>query len=378
MARTERINLIQQLQAARKSYLVTYVTSTRPGVDLPMGDDAIRLIYDHLVKKPADAKQVDLFIHSNGGSGTVPWRLVNLIREFAERFEVLIPHRAYSAATLTALGADKIVMHPMGELGPIDPTVHNAFNPRDPANNNQYVGISVEDVLSYFALVKEDIGIRHEDELIHALTAFMQSPPFQVHPLALGNVKRHHSRSRLVAKKLLLTHMQSDDEAKIERIVDNLSSKLFYHGHPISRAEAKADLDLKVENPAANVEKLMWDLFLDYEQEMELRKPFNLSQIYEAAEQAQIAALQAAAQAAAAQAAAVQQGGQPPQPVPPQQPQQQVSPVVLLKGAFIESTGHLDRHETDLRIRKFATMTPAGPQVGFNAEAIRVEWTRSN
>jgi hypothetical protein len=343
-----------------------------------MSDEAVRLVFDHLSKKPAEVKQVDLFIHSNGGSGTVPWRLVSLIREFAERFEVLIPYRAYSAATLTALGADKIIMHPMGELGPIDPTVYNAFNPRDPANNNQYVGISVEDVLSYIALVKEDVGIRHEDELIHALTAFMQSPPFPVHPLALGNVKRHHSRSRLVAKKLLLTHMKTEDEAKIERIVDNLSSKLFYHGHPISRLEAKNDLDLEVEKAPAAVEKPMWDLFLDYEQELELRKPFNLSQIYEAAEQAQLAALQAAAQAAAAQAAAVQQGGQQQPPALAPQPQQPIAPVVLIKGAFIESDSLTDRHETDLRIRKFSQMGPAGLQVGFNAEPIRVEWTRGN
>jgi hypothetical protein len=29
-------------------------------------------------------KEVNLFNHSNGGSGTVPWRMVNLIREFTE------------------------------------------------------------------------------------------------------------------------------------------------------------------------------------------------------------------------------------------------------------------------------------------------------
>lgn len=217
MPRSDRKQKIEALQALRKRCVVTYVTSTRQGFDAQMADESVRLLYDHLVAKPKDVEGVDLFIHSNGGSGTVPWRIVNLIREFTKSFEVLIPYKAYSAATLTALGADKIVMHPMGELGPIDPSVANAFNPRDPSNG-QPMPISVEDVLSFIALVKEDVGIRHEDELIHALLAFMNNPSHPIHALALGNVKRHHARSKLVARKLLLMHMKDDD--KITRIVD--------------------------------------------------------------------------------------------------------------------------------------------------------------
>jgi ClpP class serine protease len=53
----------------------------------------------------------------------VPWRLISLFREYAAKVAVLLPYRAYSAATLLALGADEIVMHPFAEMGPIDPTV---------------------------------------------------------------------------------------------------------------------------------------------------------------------------------------------------------------------------------------------------------------
>jgi len=240
-----------------------------------MAMDAIRKVYDHLeaVANPKKKVAVDLFIHSNGGDGTVPWRLVTLIREYATKFAVLVPYKAFSAATLTALGADKIVMHPMGMLGPTDPTVGNPFNPDDPNTPGQKIGISVEDVTAFISLIKEDAGIQHEDELVQAFNKLSD----KVHPLALGNVKRSLSQSRMMAKKLLSLHMDKrSEEHKINEIVDSLTSKLFYHGHPINRTEAKDEVGLKtVEHPSAALEKLMWSLYLDYEAEMKMEEPFD-------------------------------------------------------------------------------------------------------
>jgi len=239
-----------------------------------MAMDSIRKIFDHLksVKNAKKSGKIDLFLHSNGGDGTVPWRLVTLIREYADRFCVLVPYKAFSAATLTALGANEIVMHPMGMLGPTDPTVTNPFNPPDPQNPARLAGISVEDVTAYIALIKEDAGIHHEDELVQAFKLLAE----RVHPLALGNVKRSLSQSRMMARKLLALHMsKSEDEHKIEEIVDSLTSKLFYHGHPINRREAKEQIGLRtVVDPPSKIEKLMWDLYLQYETEMKLEQPF--------------------------------------------------------------------------------------------------------
>jgi hypothetical protein len=374
MARAERLALIKKLQEQRKSWVITYITSTRPGFEVPMGDDAVRQIYEHLVKKPGDCKQVDLFIYSNGGSGTVPWRLVSLIREFADRFDVLIPHRAYSAATLTALGADNIVMHQMGELGPIDPSVANAFNPRDSLNNNQPIPISVEDVLSYIALVKEDVGIRHEDELVQALVAFMNAQGAPVHPLALGNVKRHHARGKMVARKLLLTHMDAEDDGKIERIVDNLTSKLFFHGHPISRQEASEDLDLAVDMTASTeVLETMWSLYLEYENELKLREPLNLSAEVEKA-QPHPSGQQQPAQPMQGQQVVMTPNGPMvvSQGAPGGQPAYPPLELTGIKGAFIESAALCHQLEFDMRVRKMV----AGPQVLINAETLRTEWKR--
>lgn len=282
MAKAERVELIEQLQTARGgTHLISYITSTRPGLEVSMAMDAPRVIYEHLrvITKPKAEVAIDLFIHSNGGDNTVPWRLVTLLREYTDKLSVLVPHRAFSAATLTALGADSIVMHPMGMLGPTDPTVTNPFNPTNPSNPDELIGISVEDVTAYIALIKDDVGIHHEDELIQAFNLLAD----KVHPLALGNVKRSLSQSRMMARKLLALHMDSSDTHKIDEIVDSLTSKLFYHGHPINRREAMDHVGLRtVEIPPPDVEDLMWRLYLEYETEIKMEQPFQPAQEFNA------------------------------------------------------------------------------------------------
>lgn len=275
MGKKKRLELIKAIEQERGTKLLTYVTSTRQNLEVQMALDTIRKFYEHLKEIPEAERpnaKVDLLLVSNGGDGTVPWRLVTLIREYAKQFSVLIPYRAFSAATLTALGADKIIMHPMGMLGPTDPTVANAFNPVDPITK-QRLGISVEDVTAYIALIKEEAGITHEDELVVAFNKLAEN----VHPLALGNVKRSLAQSRMMAQKLLSLHMsKTKEQHQIEEIVDNLTSKLYYHGHPINRKEAIDQIGLKtVEHATPAVEDLMWKLFLEYESEIKSEQPFN-------------------------------------------------------------------------------------------------------
>lgn len=276
MARAERISIIENIEKERNTKLITYITSTRSGLEVHMAIDVIRKIYDHLSQITEEDKgkiDIDLMLVSNGGDGTVPWKLVTLIREYSKLFSVLIPYRAFSAATLTGLGADSIVMHPMGMLGPTDPTVANPFNPQDPVNPNNRIGISVEDVSAYISLIKEDAGITHEDELVQAFNKLAD----KVHPLALGNVKRSISQSRMMATKLLSLHMnRSKEQHEITEIVDNLTSKLYYHGHPINRKEAKEQIGLRtITFPSKKVEELMWNLYVEYEKELKTEEPFN-------------------------------------------------------------------------------------------------------
>ena len=270
MSLEKRVDLIKKIESIRGSIVICYLTTLRQGISGFMADDQVRVFFDHLLKLPQrPVKKLDIFLVSNGGQSTVPWRLTALFREYAKSVGVLLPYRAYSAATMLALGADEIVMHPFAEMGPIDPTVQNAFNPVGP--NNQILGIGVEDVSSYIQFVKQTVGITHEDELIEALKALTD----KVHPLALGNVERFLAQSRMIATKILKTHMKTADDHIIEDIVENMASWLYFHGHPINRAEARDDLKLKIVNPPSKLETAMWELYKLYEEEFKNDVPFN-------------------------------------------------------------------------------------------------------
>lgn len=269
MPHRERSELIRKIQERRQSKVICYLTSLRPNVPAAMSDDAVRVMFDYLLrleKKPIP--RLDIFLCTNGGSGTVPWRMVSVFREFSKSLGVLVPYRAYSAGTLLALGADEIVMHPFAELGPIDPTVGNPFNPIEQGSGRR-IGISVEDVRAYISFVKSS-GITHEDELIKAIEILAN----KVHPLALGNVERFLQQSRMIATKIMRTHCKRADDHKIKEIVENLASKLYFHGHPINRKEAKEDLKLQVKE-VPEVEDDMWKLYLDFESEFENQKEYN-------------------------------------------------------------------------------------------------------
>ena len=67
-------------------------------------------------------KPILLLIDSPGGDIPSAYFIAKLCREYSkDRFEVVVPRRAKSAATLICCGADKIHMGGRSELGPIDP-----------------------------------------------------------------------------------------------------------------------------------------------------------------------------------------------------------------------------------------------------------------
>jgi hypothetical protein len=71
---------------------------------------------------PDRSKDVLLLLLSRGGSIEPAYQISKLCKLFSNRrFVAVVPRNAKSAATLIALGADKIHMGLLGQLGPIDP-----------------------------------------------------------------------------------------------------------------------------------------------------------------------------------------------------------------------------------------------------------------
>lgn len=268
-------SLIKQLEQARKSRVITYVTSDRPGpVNARVAMDIVPVISSQL-RAMGKVKALDLFLYSTGGDTMVPWRLVSMVREYCDHFSVLVPYKAHSAATMIALGADEIVMSDLSELSPIDPSTANVFNPADPVNPQNRIPISVEDVMAYFDLAKNKFGIKSDEELAMVFSEFVKANP-SVHPLALGNVNRIHNLIRVLAKRLLKSHQQAMSAEDIDTVVDFFTEKLYSHQYVIGRREAKLDLGLAtVTNASEDVSQAMAALFEEYKKTMELETIWN-------------------------------------------------------------------------------------------------------
>lgn len=70
------------------------------------------------------SKGLCLVLNSPGGDALAAERIVHTCRVYSgNKFEVIVPRRAKSAATMIALGADKIYMGETSALGPIDPQI---------------------------------------------------------------------------------------------------------------------------------------------------------------------------------------------------------------------------------------------------------------
>ena len=65
--------------------------------------------------------ELDLIIHSPGGSAEAAESIVEYLRQRFSHIRVVVPLAAMSAATMIALSADEIVMGQHSQLGPIDP-----------------------------------------------------------------------------------------------------------------------------------------------------------------------------------------------------------------------------------------------------------------
>ncbi len=262
-------DLIRDLEKKRgNSRLISYVTGDRVPFATRLAGDVVPLL-SNILDKIGKVKKISLFLYTSGGDMLAPIRIVKLIRNHCDDFEVLVPYKAHSAGTLIAMGADRIVMSKLGELTPVDPTTGHPFNPQNPTNPQQRLEISVEDLNSYFLFAKEKAGVK--DEQMGEIYKFLVD---KLHPLAIGNAYRAYRMARMLTERLLWLHMdKKKEEDKIKKIIKEITGDITIHAYPIDRDEA-ADLGLKVEKADEVNDKLMCQIYEEYAEEMKFGQPF--------------------------------------------------------------------------------------------------------
>ena len=117
-ARYQRQEIIKQIQERTERPLVCYVSGIRCGIDR----DDILPFFD-ILHNVVPGESAELLLHTPGGSADVAEKLIRTLRGRVgeAQIHVIVPDFAKSAGTLMVLGADRVVMSDMSELGPIDP-----------------------------------------------------------------------------------------------------------------------------------------------------------------------------------------------------------------------------------------------------------------
>lgn len=201
-----------------------------------------------LFKDVGNIDKVAIFIKSDGGDTVASLRIVNVIRNYAESVNALIPLECASAATLIALGADKISMGPLAYLTPIDSSKRHQLSPIDPVTNAK-VSVSQDEIQRLERLWEENAP---EDSVHHYQELYKY-----IHPIILGSLDRSSSLSIRVADSILAYHNNNKEER--ERISTKLNSEYPAHSFPIMLREAQ-ELGLNVDKLDTEVHDLLLEL----------------------------------------------------------------------------------------------------------------------
>lgn len=263
MSAEDRKKFITDIEKERGSKVIVFFCGDRPLAPTAIADDAIRPMYEHLRALEQKPERLDLYLYSLGGVMETPWKIVTMLREFCTELSVVVPYKAYSAATMISLGADKISMIEKSELGPIDPQLNVAAGPDRP----QFVlpQIGVEDIASYVTFLRQRAGLTDQAALAGSIAALVSS----LTPPLLGRIERIYSHIRLVARKLLSLARPPIDDRRVTAIIEALTEKTYVHGHGIGRQEAN-EIGLNVEMLDGQVAKSVWELYTKYEELLKL------------------------------------------------------------------------------------------------------------
>lgn len=222
--------------------LVAYWNGSRGSV---CHSDVVAL-YD-LLGRLGQHETIYLFLKSDGGGGQASLRLVNLLRQHCRHLVALVPLECASAATMVALGADRILMGPTAYLTAVDTSLNHALSPVD--RDNDRVSVSLDELQRVIKLWREQNG----HDVDNAYKSLFQ----HVHPLVIGAVDRAESLSIMLCRDLLAHHIA--DEMQAERIAATLNSKYPSHSFPILLDEA-VKIGLKAERMPVDVNAKLLEL----------------------------------------------------------------------------------------------------------------------
>lgn len=202
--------------------------------------------FTDLINSVKSSRAVDVLLHSPGGRPDATERLVGLLRGNFDEVNFLIPHSAYSAATMLALSGNTIVLHPSATLGPIDPQIN---------------GIPARSIKRGFEKVKERIA-KEGPETLPAYIPLIEKYSLELLELCEDSEK--------LSKELVSTWLkrymfggEKNTATKIRKAVTYFSNydKHLLHSRPLP-LEKLTKFGLKIEVANNDLQTLLWEAYI--------------------------------------------------------------------------------------------------------------------
>lgn len=205
----------KELTKLRKRPLLVMFYSDVAGQILPHDIEALESIFDDFLekKKKQGFSELDLLIHTHGGEAHTAYRLIQMIRSYCKKLNVIVATHAHSGGTLIAFGANMVEMGRTATLSPIDVQIGGTFSV-----------LSIEKYTEFLENTSRAHEFREEKNRAYFITELTKRLIDEVQPSILGELFRLRSLTELHSKALLHNYMLKNLSDK-EEISNNIISK---------------------------------------------------------------------------------------------------------------------------------------------------------
>ena len=247
-----RSKLYEELELELDKPVVSFFTSFKYPV---MIEDSDANMLEGLLQKIDLTKGLVLILSSPGGDGLASERIINICRAYSGtgEYEVIIPGKAKSAATMICFGASKIIMGKTSELGSTDPQI--VYSEKEKVKRFSIYNI----VKSY-----DDLFERAIKEKGNLQPYIQQLSNYDSREIA--EFRNILSLSQDIVIKALKTGMLSGfSNSKIKRKIKDFLTpeKVKTHGRPIYAQDAKkSGLIIEIKDVKEKFWSIIYELYI--------------------------------------------------------------------------------------------------------------------
>ena len=206
--------------------------------------------FEDLLRSTGNSNNGFLLINSLGGNSDVVEKLLRMCRERFDNFTVIVPNFAKSAATMLCLGADKIMMGYLAELGPIDPQISES--PGQPF-------LPARSFIDGLNLIRQNVKSGDPPVMYYPMLQKIRPEIIPICESALTDAQQF-------AEKWLSNYMLKDNKEQAKKVSEWLSDGKTYksHGKVIDYYEVKDRLKLNAEkiDPKTKLWSMIWELYV--------------------------------------------------------------------------------------------------------------------